>query len=144
MADQQLQNQKDPALYHLPPQSIEAEESLLSAILLDNHTLLDIVEILDAGDFYRTAHQKIFAAIIDLFDKGEPVDLVTLANNLKGRGQLEEIGGASYLARLVDAVPLAVNAQHYAKIVADKASLRRPFLKFQKEKRVSPFIRSVV
>jgi replicative DNA helicase len=125
MADQQLQNQKDPALYHLPPQSIEAEESLLSAILLDNHTLLDIVEILDAGDFYRTAHQKIFAAIIDLFDKGEPVDLVTLANNLKGRGQLEEIGGASYLARLVDAVPLAVNAQHYAKIVADKASLRR-------------------
>ena len=81
-----LQNQKDPSLYHLPPQNIEAEESLLSAVLVDNNTLLDIVEILSADDFYRTAHQKIFAAIIDLFDKGEPVDLVTLANNLKARG----------------------------------------------------------
>jgi replicative DNA helicase len=125
MADQQLQNQKDPSLYHLPPQSIDAEESLLSAILVDNNTLLDVVEILSADDFYRTAHQKIFAAIIDLFDKGEPVDLVTLANNLKARGQIEAVGGASYLARLVDTVPLAVNAQHYAKIIADKASLRR-------------------
>ena len=125
MADQQLQNQKDPSLYHLPPQSIEAEESLLSAILLDNNTLLDVVEILAVADFYRTAHQKIYAAIIELFDKGEPIDLVTLANNLKEKGQLEGVGGASYLARLVDAVPLAVNAQHYAKIIADKASLRR-------------------
>ena len=125
MADQQLQNQKDPSLYRLPPQSIEAEESLLSAILVDNNTLLDVVEILSADDFYRTAHQKIFAAIIDLFDKGEPVDLVTLANNLKERDQLDAVGGATYLARLVDAVPLAVNAQHYAKIIADKSSLRR-------------------
>ncbi len=125
MADQQVQKQKDPSLYHLPPQSIEAEESLLSAILVDNNTLLDVVEILSADDFYRTAHQKIFAAIIDLFDNGEPVDLVTLANNLKERGHIEAVGGASYLAQLVDAVPLAVNAQHYAKIIADKASLRR-------------------
>ena len=125
MADQQPQNQKDPSLYHLPPQSIEAEESLLSSILLDNNTLLDVVEILAVADFYRTAHQKIFAAIIDLFDKGEPIDLVTLANNLKEKDQLDAVGGASYLARLVDAVPLAVNAQHYAKIIADKASLRR-------------------
>ena len=125
MADQQLQNQKDPSLYHLPPQSIEAEESLLSAILLDNNTLLDVVEVLAVADFYRTAHQKIYAAIIELFDKGEPIDLVTLANSLKEKGQLDAIGGASYLARLVDAVPLAINAQHYAKIIADKASLRR-------------------
>ncbi len=83
MADQQSQSQKDPSLLHLPPQSIEAEESLLSAILVDNNTLLDVVEILSAADFYRSAHQKIFAAIMDLFDRGEPVDLVTLANNLK-------------------------------------------------------------
>lgn len=125
MADQQLQNQKDPSLYHLPPQSIEAEESLLSAILLDNNTLLDVVEVLAVADFYRTAHQKIYAAIIELFDKGEPIDLVTLANSLKEKGQLDAVGGASYLARLVDAIPLAVNAQNYAKIIADKASLRR-------------------
>jgi replicative DNA helicase len=125
MPEQPLQNQKDPSLLHLPPHSIEAEESLLSAIIVDNNTLLDVIEILAAADFYRSAHHKIFAAIMELFDKGEPVDLITLANNLKERGQLEAIGGASYLARLVDAVPLAVNAQHYAKIIAGKASLRR-------------------
>jgi replicative DNA helicase len=117
-----LQNQKDPSLYHLPPQSIEAEESLLSAILVDNNTLLDVIEILSTADFYRTAHQKIFASIMDLFDRGEPVDLVTLANNLKEKGHLDAVGGASYLARLVDAVPVAVNAQHYAKISERKAS----------------------
>ena len=125
MADRQRQNPKDPAPYNLPPQNIEAEESLISAILVDNNTLLDVIEILAPEDFYRTAHQKIFAAITDLFDKAEPIDLVTLANKLKEKGHLEEIGSASYLARLVDTVPLAVNAQHYAKIVHDKAALRR-------------------
>ena len=125
MAERQGQNPKDPAPYTLPPQNIEAEESLISAILVDNNTLLDVIEILAPEDFYRTAHQKIFAAITDLFDKAEPIDLVTLANKLKEKGHLEEIGSASYLARLVDTVPLAVNAQHYAKIVHDKAALRR-------------------
>ena len=125
MADQKTQNPKDPSLYHLPPQSIEAEESLLSAILVDNNTLLDVAEVLSAADFYRSAHQKIFAAVMDLFDRGEPADLVTLVNNLKEKGHLDAVGGATYLARLVDTVPVAVNAQHYAKIIADKASLRR-------------------
>ena len=121
----QTKQQKDLAQYSIPPQNIDAEESIISAILIDNNTLLDVVEILSAADFYRSAHQKIFAAIMDLFDRGEPVDLVTLANHLKEKGHLDRVGGASYLARLVDAVPVAVNAQHYAKIVADKASLRR-------------------
>ncbi|MBW2583365.1 MAG: replicative DNA helicase [Deltaproteobacteria bacterium] len=125
MAERQGQNPKDPAPYNLPPQNIEAEESLISAILVDNNTLLDVIEILAPEDFYRTAHQKIYAAITDLFNKAEPIDLVTLANKLKEKGHLEEIGSASYLARLVDTVPLAVNAQHYAKIVHDKAALRR-------------------
>ena len=125
MAERSLQPQKDSAQYNLPPQNIEAEESLISAILVDNNTLLDVIEILEPEDFYRTAHQKIFAAITDLFDKSEPADLVTLANRLKEKGQLEEIGGAAYLAKLVDTVPLAVNAQHYARIIHDKASLRR-------------------
>ena len=115
----------DQAPYGLPPQNIEAEESVISAILIDNDALLDVVETLGPDDFYRTAHQKIYAAIIDLFDKAEPVDLVTLANKLKEMGHLEAVGGASYLARLVDTVPLAVNARHYAKIIHDKASLRR-------------------
>ncbi len=120
-----MKNQQDPSLYTVPPQNIEAEQSILSAILIDNNVLLDVIELLAAEDFYKTAHQKIYSAIIDLFDKGEPVDLVTLANNLDESGHLEDVGGASYLARLVDAVPMAVNAQHYAKIVHDKASLRR-------------------
>ncbi len=110
---------------HLPPQNLEAEESILSAVLIDNDTLLDVLEVLAPEDFYKSAHQKIFAAVTELFSKNEPVDLVTLANILRSQNRLEEIGGASYLARLVDTVPLAVNAQHYAKIVHDKACLRR-------------------
>ncbi len=125
MPDKILKTTKDPSLYHLPPHSIEAEESIISAILIDNNTLLDVLEILTPEDFYRSSHQIIFAAITELFAKNEPVDLVTLNNILKERGELEKTGGASYLARLLDTVPLAVNAQHYAKIVHDKSSLRR-------------------
>jgi replicative DNA helicase len=76
-------------------------------------------------NFYRTAHQVIFAAVSELFAKAEPVDLVTLTNILRDKNQLEEIGGAAYLARIVDTVPSAINVQHYARIVRDKASLRR-------------------
>jgi len=125
MADSQLQTKKDPSLYHIPPQSLEAEESILSAILIDNDTLIEVLEILSPEDFYRSAHQKIFAAIAELFARNEPADLVTLTNILREQDRLEEIGGATYLANLVDTVPLAVNAQHYAKIVHDKACLRR-------------------
>jgi replicative DNA helicase len=125
MAERDPQAAKESEQLNLPPQNIAAEESLLSAILVDNTALLEVVEILAASDFYRTAHQKIFAAISDLFNRGEPIDLVTLANSLKEGGQLESVGGAAYLARLVDAVPMAVNAQHYARIVHDKAVLRR-------------------
>jgi replicative DNA helicase len=129
MADSRLKIEKDPSLYHVPPQSIEAEESILSAILIDNEALLDILEKLSPADFYRSSHQKIFTAISELFSKNEPVDLVTLTNILRERGWLEEIGGATYLANLVDTVPFAVNAQHYAKIVHDKACLRRLIVK---------------
>jgi replicative DNA helicase len=116
---------QDPALHHLPPQNLEAEASLLSAILIDNTALLEILEILAPEDFYRSAHQRIFEAITDLFTRSEPVDLVTLANILKEKGTLEEIGGAAFLAKLVDTAPMAVNAAHYAKIVHDKACVRR-------------------
>ena len=125
MKDRQLQNKQDPSLYKIPPQNIEAEESLLSGILIDNNTLLEVIDIISPEDFYRSAHQKIFSGIVELFSKNEPVDLVTLTNALKEKGNLEKIGGATYLATLVDTVPLAVNAKHYAKIVHDKASLRR-------------------
>ena len=92
---------------HVPPQNMEAEESLLSAVLVDNTALLEVVETLSAADFYRTAHQKIYAAMTDLFDRAEPIDLVTLNNHLKEKGQLDAVGGAGFLARLVDVVPLA-------------------------------------
>lgn len=115
---------RDALLQRVPPRNIEAEESLISAILIDNNVLLDVIEILSPEDFYRTAHQKIFSAIIDLFSRSEPVDLVTVADRLKAHNELEEIGGASYLAHLFDS-PLAVNPIHYSKIIRDKAALRR-------------------
>jgi len=108
----------------LPPRSIEAEASLLSAVLIDNSVLNEVVEILRPLDFYKTAHQKIFSAMIALSEKSEPVDLVTLTNFLKDKEQLEKIGGAVYLSKLIDEVPLAVNALHYARIIRDKATLR--------------------
>jgi len=117
--------QKDTQLYGLPPQNIEAEASLLSAILIDNRILDDVVDVLISEDFYRSTHQIIFKAMIELVEKREPIDLVTLTNILKDRGELDTIGGAIYLAKLIDEVPLAVNAGHYAKIIHDKATLRR-------------------
>ncbi len=108
----------------VPPQNLEAEESLLSSILVDNTSLLEVVDILTPVDFYRTAHQRVFAAMTDLFNRSEPVDLVTLANHLKEKGQLEQAGGAAALARLLDAPP-SVNPPHHARIVHDKAVLRR-------------------
>ncbi len=109
----------------LPPQNVEAEESLLSAILIDNSTLLEIIELVSADDFYRSAHKKIFRSMIDLFERDEPIDLITVTNNLKSKNQLEDIGGATYLAGLIDSVPLAVNARHYAKIIYEKSCLRQ-------------------
>lgn len=116
--------------YKLPPQNLEAEESLLSAILLDDSTLIDVVETLSPEDFYSTSHQKIYEAVVDLFTKSEPVDLITLANRLTEKGLLEEISGRghrgiTYLSWLTDAAPAAVNAPHYARIVRDRATLRR-------------------
>jgi replicative DNA helicase len=120
-----MSGNKDSLTDKLPPQNIDAEESLISAILLDNDILLEILDILSPKDFYRNAHQKIFEAITALANKGEPVDLVTLADYLKGKNQLDDIGGATYLARLMDTAPVPSNARNYAAIVRDKAALRR-------------------
>ncbi len=125
MADLPPQSEKAPAVFKVPPQNTEAEASILSAVLIDNTTLHEIVDVIGPQDFYRTAHQKIFAAISDLFRKNEPVDLITLSQQLKQNGHLEAVGGATYLAGLVDSVPLATNARQYAKIIHDKACLRR-------------------
>ncbi|MFH0999047.1 MAG: replicative DNA helicase [Pseudomonadota bacterium] len=117
--------QQDPSLYHLPPHSLEAEEAIISAILHDNSILMDIVEVLAPDDFYRSAHQKIYATMLELFGKGEPVDLVTLTNALKVKGHLETVGGVSSIVQILESVPIAVNAVHYARIIHDKGCLRR-------------------
>ena len=121
MKPSKKENHRDHLLYKLPPQNIETEASLFSAILIDNRVLNEVMEILRPPDFYKSAHQKIFEAMIDLFQKEEPVDLVTLANRLSDNGKLEAVGGGAYLAKLVDEVPMAVNAKHYANIIHDKA-----------------------
>ncbi len=115
---------KDPLFNKLPPHHIEAEESLISSILIDNSTLDDIVDILSPEDFYRSAHRKIFSAIVELFKNGEPVDLITLNNKLKVRGDLDKAGGSIYLSKIMESTPLAINVRHYARIVHDKSTLR--------------------
>ncbi len=118
------QKATDPLLNKIPPHDIEAEESVLSAIFIDNNNLLDVIDILAPEDFYKTAHQKIFRAIVELFSKSEPSDLVTIATKLREKQELEEIGGATFLASIADSAPMAVNAVHYAKIIKEKACLR--------------------
>ncbi|MBI3988009.1 MAG: replicative DNA helicase [candidate division NC10 bacterium] len=114
----------DQAQERIPPQALEAEVAVLGAILQDREALLKALEILKPEHFYREAHRKIYAASIGLFDRGEPVDLVTLSNELTRRKELEEVGGASFLTQLLDVVPTAANVSYHARIVRDKAVLR--------------------
>ena len=109
----------------VPPHSLEAEQSVLGGIIIDNEAMNRVLELLRPGDFYKEAHQRIFGAMISLFERGEPLDLITLTNELKRSKDLERIGGATYLAQLADAVPTAANIAYYAKIVKEKALLRR-------------------
>ncbi|GFN22904.1 replicative DNA helicase [Thermanaeromonas sp. C210] len=109
----------------LPPHSLEAEQSVLGAILLDREALLTAAEILRMEDFYREAHRVIYRTILDLESRGEVVDLLTVTEELKRRGELEAVGGASYLAQLTTVVPSVANAGHYARIVSQKAALRQ-------------------
>ena len=108
-----------------PPQDPAAEQSVLGGMLLSKDAIADVVERLQAGDFYRPAHEIIFGAILDLFGRGEPADAVTVAAELDRRGQLRRVGGAPYLHTLIATVPTAANAGYYAGIVAEKAVLRR-------------------
>ncbi|HSF33226.1 MAG TPA: replicative DNA helicase [Candidatus Tectomicrobia bacterium] len=112
------------ALHKLPPQHIEAEQCVLGAILLENDALLKALEVLKPAHFYRDAHRKIFEAILDLFERSEPIDLLTASESLRKRNQLDEIGGSTYLATLLEAVPTAANIRYHARIVREKAILR--------------------
>ncbi len=113
---------RKPAL--VPPQNLEAEESVLGAMLLSPTAIGSVTEILTAGDFYRDSHATIYRAALALYGKGEPVDAITLADELDERGELAQVGGTPKLAELAALVPATSNAEHYARIVAEMATLR--------------------
>jgi replicative DNA helicase len=108
----------------VPPQNIEAEQSVLGAIMLEREALASTIEFLSPDDFYKAAHKKIFLAMLDLYEKDEPIDSITLTEQLSRQNQLEEVGGASYISSIVSMVPTSANVRYHAKIVREKSILR--------------------
>jgi replicative DNA helicase len=108
----------------LPPQSIEAEQAVLGAIILEGESITKAIDVLSPEDFYKEPHRKIYTAMLELFDKNEPIDLITLSEHLKDKGVLEETGGISYLSQLATVVPTSANIRYHAKVVREKALLR--------------------
>jgi replicative DNA helicase len=108
----------------VPPQSLEAEQSTLGSMLLDKEAIATAAEILVAEDFYRDAHRTIFDALISLFNKGEPADLITVTEALRQRNAIDAVGGASYISTLANTVPTSANCEYYAKIVKNRSIMR--------------------
>ncbi|WLD93371.1 replicative DNA helicase [Alkalihalobacillus sp. AL-G] len=108
-----------------PPHNIEAEQAVIGAVFLEPEALTSATELLMPEDFYRAAHQRIFTVMVDLSEKGEPIDLVTVTSELQDRRLLEEVGGVSYLSDLANSVPTAANIEYYGQIVEEKSLLRR-------------------
>ena len=111
--------------FKIPPQNIEAEQAVLGAMLLDNESIHRAIELVQPLDFYRETHRHIYEAILSLYQRNEPADLVTLTSELKNKKLLESIGGATFIATLVDAVPTAANIVPYCRIIHEKAIVRR-------------------
>ena len=109
----------------IPPQNLAAEQSVIGSMLLDKNAVVRVIEILNPESFYRDAHRFIYESILDLFDRGEPIDLVTVTEALRKAGKLDAVGGAVYVADLINSVPTSANIEHYAKIVEEKYILRR-------------------
>jgi len=108
----------------LPPQDIEAERSVLGALMLDKNAVIKVADLISSEDFYQPSHVKIFEVILELFGKNEPIDILSVTNKLKDKKQLSDIGGSSYLMELINGVPTATHIAHYAKIIRDKKVLR--------------------
>lgn len=117
--------QDEVSLQKLPPQNIEAEQMVLGAILIENSAIETVSDILTSEDFYKESHRRIFAAMLEMAERKEPIDLITLTEELRRGGQLEKLGGAAYLSNLVSLVPTAANVKHHARIVHDKSVLRQ-------------------
>jgi replicative DNA helicase len=108
----------------VPPHNLEAEMAVLGSILIDREMMAAVTEILAPHDFYAIIHETIYAALVSLFEKGQPLDKITLNDELKTRGVLEKVGGMSYLSSLMNTVPTAASVEYYAKIVREKSTLR--------------------
>jgi replicative DNA helicase len=108
----------------IPPNNLEAEMAVLGSILVDREMMSTVGEILSPADFYAHVHETIYAALSQLYDRGEPLDKITVAEELRTRGLLEKVGGLPYLTSLMDTVPTAASAQYYAQIVSEKSTLR--------------------
>ncbi|MDH4163519.1 MAG: replicative DNA helicase [Nitrospirota bacterium] len=117
--------QSDVALQKLPPQNIEAEQMVLGAILIENSAIEGVSDILVPNDFYRDAHRQIYAAMLEMADSREAIDLITLTDTLRRGSVLDKVGGASYLSNLVSLVPTAANVKYHARIIHDKSVLRQ-------------------
>src|SRR5881296_3340772 len=112
------------AFDRVPPQSLENEQGVLGSMMIARSAIEKAREILRPTDFYREAHRVVFDAICNLNDRSEPADLLTLTEELRRLGQMEQIGGPEYLTALIDSVPTAANVEYYSKIVQEKAVLR--------------------
>jgi replicative DNA helicase len=112
------------ALDRTLPHNLEAERSVLGAVLIHNDAFNQAAEVLSPGDFYRDAHRRIFEKMIQLSERGNAIDFVTLKEELSRTGELDEVGGPAYISALVDGLPHAANVEYYARIVREKATLR--------------------
>lgn len=108
----------------IPPQAVQVEQSVLGALLIERDAIPKAIEILPAGSFYTGRHNKIYGVVLSLFERGNPVDLITASDELKRRGQLEEIGGTYYLTELTSLVASAANVEYHSRIIAEKSLLR--------------------
>jgi len=111
-------------LERIPPYDIEAEESLLGSMLISKDAIVSVIELINEKDFYRKSNQDIFKAIMELYIKGEPADPITVADHLKKKGLLDEIGGKTFIHSLISGIPLAANVGYYAQIVRNYSILR--------------------
>ncbi|MCD6218779.1 replicative DNA helicase [Candidatus Calescamantes bacterium] len=113
---------------YVPPQNLEAEIAVLSAMLQDKDTIPLVLEKIDKETFYRDSHKSIFQAILELYEKNKPIDIITLTDHLRSKGELENIGGVSYLTTIFSSLPTTINVEHYVDIIREKA-IRRGLMK---------------
>ena len=110
---------------YVPPQNIDAEVSLLGSILLDKEAIVKVADLLGSSDFYKDAHRDIYESMVQLYESREPIDVITLTSKLSDNKKLDQIGGSGYITTLASSVPSAAHILNYAKIVSDKAILRK-------------------